>query len=145
MARKKILDLPSASSVASTDYALIVDGAGTTRRAAASLVARAMDPRISNGTTGDQDDIPRGPVIALTDGINIRGIDATSVADGQIIYLLVPTLAIGITVLHQDANSAAANRIVCWTAAPVSLYENTFVPLIYDATAARWKFVKDGF
>jgi hypothetical protein len=107
--------------------------------------ALAIAPRVTNATTGNQDNIPCGPVIALTDGINIRGILATGVTDGQIIYLLAPALATGITILHQDANSTAANRIITWNAGTINLYENSYTGLIYDGTAQRWKFMKEGF
>ncbi len=107
--------------------------------------ALAVAPRISNATTGNQDNIPVGVVIQLTDGINIRGISSTGVTDGQIIFLLAPALATGITILHQNANSTDVNRIITWNDLTINLYQNSFAALIYDGTATRWKFLKEGF
>jgi hypothetical protein len=106
---------------------------------------QAFNGSIGNVTTGDQDDIPRAAIVRLTDGINVRGIDATGAGDGELVLFIIPGLSTGITFLHNNGGSAAANQITTWNAGTINVYENSFVALRYDLTATKWKFVKEGF
>lgn len=102
---------------------------------------------ITNATTGNQNDIPRAARIRCTnDGLNITGIDATGAEDGEVVQIIAATSFVtGMTIVHQSASSAAANRIISWTAATINMLENAVISLQYDATTQRWRFMKDGF
>jgi hypothetical protein len=125
-----------ANAAVATSAAAIV----TERTTARTLtnVKLATGPRVANATTGDQNDIPYGAIIELTDGINITGINAAGVVDGQECKLLTPSLATGCTLQH-ETGSAAANQISCYNGAPLNLYEKSYTTLIYDGIAQKWK------
>jgi hypothetical protein len=113
----------------------------------AELDSFRVKGEVVNNTTGNQDNIPRAAIIRCTaDGLNIRGIDSTGAEHGEICELWFPiAFATGITILHQDTNSLAANRIISWTGATINALEQSVMVLRYDATTSRWRFVKDGF
>ena len=113
----------------------------------AELDSFRVKGEVVNNTTGNQDNIPRAAIIRCTaDGLNIRGIDSTGAEHGEICELWFPiAFATGITILHQDVNSLAANRIISWTGATINALEQSVMILRYDATTQRWRFAKDGF
>lgn len=115
----------------------------TTAKVTAGFLA--FNGAVGNATTGTQNDIPRASIVRLTDGINITGIDATGAADGELVLFIIPALSAGITFLHNNGGSAAANQITTWNAGTINAYENSFVLLLYDLTATKWKFLKEGF
>lgn len=69
-------------------------------------------------------------------GSSITGI--ANGVDGRLLVLL-NVGADNVTLTHQDAASAAANRIITGTGLSVTMTTDDIVILIYDATTARWR------
>jgi hypothetical protein len=113
----------------------------------AELDSFRVKGEVTNANTTSQNDIPRAAIIRCTgDGLIITGIDATGAEHGEQVELWFPiAFATGITILHQSASSAAANRIISWTGATINALEQSVMILRYDATTQRWRFAKDGF
>lgn len=105
---------------------------------------QAFSGGIVNSDTGTQHNIARAAVIRLTDGIVITGIDATGAADMELVLLVIPALATGVTFSH-ETGSSAGNQITSWTGTTINAYEKSVLALRYDLTATKWKFVKEGF
>lgn len=70
----------------------------------------------------------------------ITGISATSAQNGDCMKL-TNVSANNVTLGHQDANSAAANRIISPTGANYVLGADESAEVIYDATTARWRIL----
>ena len=70
----------------------------------------------------------------------ITGIDATAVQDGDT-FKLTNISANNVTLGHQDANSAAANRIISPTGANYVLGADESAEIIYDLTTARFRIL----
>lgn len=64
---------------------------------------------------------------------------ATGGADGRV--LVIVNLANVLTITHQDANSAAANRFFTATGISIVLAANDTAVFVYDSTTARWRQV----
>lgn len=73
-------------------------------------------------------------------GSVITGIDATAVQDGDT-FELTNVSANNVALGHQDANSAAANRLISPTAANYVLNADETVLVRYDSTTARWRIL----
>ncbi len=54
-------------------------------------------------------------------------------------FRIVNISANNLTISHNDANSQAANRILCNTGANIVLAQNGIVDLEYDGTTASWR------
>ena len=70
----------------------------------------------------------------------ITGIDAGSAQDGDT-FKLVNVSANNVTLGHQDAGSAAANRIISPTGADYVLGADESAEVYYDATDSRWRIL----
>lgn len=70
----------------------------------------------------------------------ITGIDATAVQDGDS-FELTNVSANAIDITHQDAASAAANRIISPTGATYTIAADETVLIRYDLTTARWRLL----
>ena len=70
----------------------------------------------------------------------LGGIDATSAQDGDT-FKLVNVSANNVTLNHQDAGSAAANRIISPTGANYVLGADESAEIYYDATDSRWRIL----
>lgn len=60
--------------------------------------------------------------------------------DGMIVYVY-PVQGTSITIVNEDAGSTAANRIITYTAANVTITNNGGCTLIYDGSAQRWRMI----
>jgi hypothetical protein len=74
-----------------------------------------------------------------TSGINLTGIDATGVKDGQIVTLLNISTSNRFTVMHQDINSISTNRLIISNDTDMRIRKGESITFIYDATSARWR------
>lgn len=107
------------------------------------LVLRPVSPAaLAAGNNNDYAGIGLSSFARLTPdggGSTITGIVApASINDGTVIVLL--NLGAGtLTIANQNANSAAANRIITETAADVAMATNEMMSIIYDGTTARWR------
>jgi hypothetical protein len=107
-----------------------------------------ISPASINGTKNDY--APAG--IALTSnlrqavdaaGTTITGIDATGITDGRI--LLIENLGPGtMTLTHQGAGSAAANRFALPGDQNMAIAVDASVLILRDATSSRWRVIGRG-
>lgn len=74
-----------------------------------------------------------------TADIDVTGINATGVIDGQRLTLLNISSSNKIKIKNEDTNSTAANRFICENLADEDLRKGGAVTLIYDATSSRWR------
>ena len=63
----------------------------------------------------------------LTNGIDGRCVRLVNIGSNDLV------------IMHQDANSDAANRFLCDTAADVTVSAEQSVLCLYDSTTARWR------
>ncbi len=70
----------------------------------------------------------------------ITGIDSTAAQDGDT-FKLTNIGTVNLTIGHQDAGSAASNRIISPTVADYVLAGTQSVELIWDATTDRWRIL----
>lgn len=79
--------------------------------------------------------------IRFTDasGPTVTGFDATGIADGTVIYVYAGAATVAFT--HEDAGSAAANRITLQSGITVNLAAGTITAFMYltDGTNSRWR------
>ncbi|GGD57797.1 hypothetical protein GCM10011514_22370 [Emticicia aquatilis] len=60
--------------------------------------------------------------------------------DGMIVYVY-PVQGTSVTIVNEDAASTAANRIITYTAANVTILNNGGCTLLYDGTVQRWRMI----
>ena len=70
---------------------------------------------------------------------NLRGIDSTAAQDGDT-YELTNVGSNALTIVNQDANPAAADRIILGAHSGTLAVDET-VAIRYDSTTARWRVV----
>ena len=70
----------------------------------------------------------------------LGGIDSTAAQDGDC-FKLVNVSANNVTLNHQDAGSAAANRIISPTGANYVLGQDESAEIYYDTTDSRWRIL----
>lgn len=107
------------------------------------LVNRPVSPAaLANGNNNDYAGIGLSSFARLTPdagGSTITGIAAPTAANDGTIIILLNLGAATLTIANQDANSAAANRIITETGANVAMATNEMMSIIYDGTTARWR------
>ncbi len=90
--------------------------------------------------SGDNDDYAIGVSDFLRLSANGAGSAITGLDEGRSgRKLVVVNLANTLTLEHEDAASAAENRIITATGAAISLAVNDMAELIYDEISARWR------
>lgn len=114
-------------------------------------VARATDPAIANTSINNttsggtiNDCTLSGTAgfvrrLRFTDatGPTVTGFSASGVADGTILRV---TAAGGtVAVNHEDAGSAAANRVVLQGGIAINIAAGVWTEFMYDATSSRWR------
>jgi len=72
-------------------------------------------------------------------GPTITGFDATGVTDGTILRVLAAGGTIAVN--HENAGSAAANRVTLNLGATINIGGGVFTEFEYDTTASRWRHV----
>lgn len=91
----------------------------------------------SNLNNYDVDETQTYIRINATSNINLTGLDATDVEDGQTI-IIVNVGTANITIRNQSSNSIAANRIITG-GGNITLNTDGSVTLWYDAVSQRWR------
>lgn len=72
-------------------------------------------------------------------GSTITGIVAPSSINPGSVIILLNLGAATLTIANQNANSAAANRIITETGADVAMATGEMMAIIYDGVTARWR------
>lgn len=111
----------------------------TTVDIAGDLATRVVSPAaLAGGNNNDYAGANGRSFARLTPGVNST---ITGLADGQDgrLLTLVNLGAADITIANQNANSAAANRIITLTGADEVLNADDVMMLVYDPTTARWR------
>ena len=102
-----------------------------------SISTKALSPAQILGNTDDWAVNTHSFVRYDSDGeYNLTGIVAGK--DGQRLTF-VNIGATKVTIMNQDANSAAANRFITTVAGDLEITQDQMVIMIYDATTARWR------
>lgn len=99
-------------------------------------------------SNGDNDDVALGGfstqrITGPTAAYAITGLEAASAKDGDVV-MFWNTVAQTLTLKHEDAGSAAANRIVCPGGADMDFAADAMGMLQYDATTDRWRVLEKG-
>lgn len=145
VAQRSTLNFSSAFTVAdnsgtsATDVGLASTLALTTATATTLTVGALRVTPENSALTGSQNDLAIGSgktMVRFTVGsTTITGIAAQ--ADGTVLLLV----GVGgwIVLNHDDAASAAANRILNGSTGNYTAAANEIVAVVYDATTARWR------
>ena len=127
-------------ATASTGSGNVVLAAGPTLTGVTTVSALRLTGSTGNASTGTINDVSLGGNrrVRFTNaaGPVITGLDATGIADGDIVYLTA--FATSITVNHEDAGSLAANRFSLRGGAARTLPAPISWGFIYDGTSSRW-------
>lgn len=83
----------------------------------------------------------KGRTVYLTSSgaVTITGFDATGVADGTTVRVVLRSTSSTITVNHNDAGSSAANRVLITGGAAATYGADDGFEMEYDATDSRWR------
>jgi hypothetical protein len=120
------------SSGGATKFSVSSDG---------GVAKTAISPAVMAATENDYAGAARAGFTRLTpNALNtvVTGLSATNIRDGH----RLTVINIGnktLTFNHQDAGSAAANRIITSTGAAIVLTQDQTVEFMYDLTTARWR------
>lgn len=93
--------------------------------------------------TGNNNDYAPGEYEVLRLAAHASGSTLTGIAGGRAGRRLriIQTAAANLSIPHEDANSAAANRVITPTGSNYTLAQNDIADLEYDATSSRWRVV----